>query len=285
MKKFLLVALSAFLSVVVIAQENQLSLWYKQPADNWNEALPVGNGRLGAMVFGDVEKEHIQLNEESLWAGKQIDDNNPGSAPHLKEIQQLILNDKQRQAYEISDKYMLATPSRFRSYQTLGDLYLDFGQQGDIKNYSRSLDLHTGIAATVYEIDGIQFKREIFSSAPDNIIVVHLTASKPGAINCKVTLSREKDAAITTLAENILQMSGQLVDVSDKFNGAGGLDMKFHALLKTMQDGGTIAAANNSLLVQNATNVTIILTAATDYNFSKLNFDRNIDSRAICESI
>ena len=285
MKKILLIALSAFFVGIAAAQESPLSLWYKQPADNWNEALPVGNGRLGAMVFGDVEKEHIQLNEESLWAGKRVDDNNPGAASHLREIQQLILNDEQRKAFELSDKYMLGTTSRFRSYQTLGDLYLDFGQQGDIKNYMRSLDLQTGIVTTRYEIGGVQYKREVFASAPDNIIVVQISSGKPGAINCKITLSREKDATVTTGAAGVLEMSGQLADVNDRFNGEGGLGMKFHALLKTTQREVTVAAANNSLLVSNATSVTIILTAATDYNFSKLNYDRGIDSRAKCASI
>ena len=285
MKKNLLIAFSVVLSFTVAGQEASLSLWYKQPAKNWNEALPVGNGRLGAMVFGDVEKERIQLNEESLWAGKQVDDNNPGAGSHLKEIQQLLLDDDNKKAYELSDKYMLATPARFRSYQTLGDIYLDFGQQGEAENYSRILDLQTGIVSTRYEINGTLYVREVFSSAPDDIIVIHLTASKAGAINCKVNLAREKDAVIQATAQNILEMQGQLIDVKDNLNGEGGPGMKFHALLKVVQDGGTIVAANNSLLIEGATTITIILTAATDYNFSKLNFDRSIDSRAICESI
>ena len=118
-------------------QTNDLKLWYLQPATNWNEALPVGNGRLGAMVFGRIENERIQLNEESLWAGKQIDVNNPGAANHLKEIQQLLLNGENKKAYDLSTLYLLQTPPRFRSYQTLGDLFIDFGEQGGIKNYNQ----------------------------------------------------------------------------------------------------------------------------------------------------
>ena len=235
MRKTICIALGIILTLASTAQEKALTLWYQQPAANWNEALPVGNGRLGAMVFGEVEKERIQLNEESLWAGKQVDDNNPGAASHLNEIRQLILNDEQRKAYQLSDKYLLATPARFRSYQTLGDLYIDFGQQGEPVDYIRSLDLQTGIATTQYKIDGVEFKREVFSSGPDNIIVIQITGSKPGSIHCKLTLSREKDATITTVSTNGLLMTGQLLDVNDQLNGEGGAGMKFHALLKAVQ--------------------------------------------------
>lgn len=266
-------------------QNNPLTLWYQQSAANWNEALPVGNGRLGAMVFGGAQQERIQLNEESLWAGKQIDVNNPEGLKHLKEIQQLLLNGENTKAYQLSDQYLLATPPRFRSYQTLGDLYLDFGEQGAIKNYRRELNLQTGVATTFYEINGVQYKREVFASAPQNCIVVRVTASRPNTIQCKITLSREEDASVSAVGNNQLLMRGQVVDVDDKANGEGGLNMKFNTILHAAQTGGNIQSANNSLLIRNASSVTILLTAATDYNFSKLNFDRSINSKAICENI
>lgn len=278
--------ISVLLSGQVAGQQNKPpALWYQQPAANWNEALPVGNGRLGAMIFGRVEKERIQLNEESLWAGKQINVNNPLGLNHLKEIQQLLLNEENSKAYQLSEKYLLATPPRFRSYQTLGDLYLDFGEQGDVKKYHRELNLQTGIATTIYEINGVQYKREVFASAPQNCIVVRIVSSKPNTIQCKITLSREKDATITSIGNNQLLMSGQIMDVDDQVNGVGGFNMKFNALLDAKHDGGTIQSGNNSLLIHDASMVTILLTAATDYNFSKLNFDRSIDSKAICENI
>ena len=280
-----LLLLSIILSITAISQDDELTLWYKQPAADWNGALPIGNGRLGAMVFGETEKERIQLNEESLWAGRRVDNNSTQAGSHLKEIQELILNDENKKAFEVSNQYLLGKPPQLRSYQTLGDLYFDFGHQGEINDYKRSLDLKTGIASVTYKTGDVQYKREVFVSAPDNVIIVRLTADRAGAINCKVTLSREKDATIKAVSQNELEMSGQIVDVSDEIKGEGGADMKFNALLKAMSSGGNIISANNSLLVTNADAVTILLTAATDYNFEKLNFDRSIDSKAICETI
>ncbi|MBS1574790.1 MAG: glycoside hydrolase family 95 protein [Bacteroidetes bacterium] len=273
------------LSIAAKSQNNELTLWYKQPAADWNEALPVGNGRLGAMVFGEVEKERIQLNEESLWAGRRVDNNSTQAGSHLKEIQELILNDENRKALDVSNQYLLGNPPQLRSYQTLGDLYFDFGQQGEVVDYKRSLDLKTGIASVSYKIGDVQYNRDVFVSAPDNVIIIHITADRPQAINCKVTLSREKDATIQAISQNELEMSGQIIDVTDKIKGEGGADMKFNALLKAVNSGGSIISANNSLLVIDADAVTILLTAATDYNFSQLNFDRSIDSKAVCETI
>lgn len=286
MKKTFYIALLIVCGIKINAQQsNDLKLWYLQPATNWNEALPVGNGRLGAMVFGRVENERIQLNEESLWAGKQIDVNNPGAANHLKEIQQLLLNGENKKAYDLSAQYLLQTPPRFRSYQTLGDLFLDFGEQGGIKNYKYDLNLETGIVTTSYEIRDVQFKREVFASASQNCILIKLTSSKANAIQCKLNLSRERDAAVSAIGDNQLLMSGQIADVDDVMNGTGGFNMKFHTLLQAKQDGGEILAKNNALLIRNASSVTIFITAATDYNFSKLNFDRSINSKTICTQI
>lgn len=282
----LFVLLSILFGTTINAQQNNaLVLWYKQPAAIWNDALPVGNGRLGAMVFGRVTNERIQLNEESLWAGRNIDVNNPKAKTHLKEIQQLLLNDENEKAEELSSKYLLATPPRFRSYQTLGDILLDFGEQEAVENYRYELNLETGIVTTTYEINGIKYKREVFASAPQNCIVVKISASSPNSITCKINLTRDKDATITAVGNDRLLMSGQVVDVADSLNGEGGLDMKFHVLLQAKQDGGKIQTVNNAILIRNASEVTILLTAATDYNFSKLNFDRSINSKAICENI
>lgn len=277
--------LTVFGLTISAQQSNPLTLWYKQPAATWNDALPVGNGRLAAMVFGRVQNERIQLNEESLWAGKQINVNNPGAKDHLKEIQQLLLNGDNSKAYELSEKYLLATPPRFRSYQTLGDLLLDFGEQGTVKNYRLELDLTTGIVTTTYETGGIQFRREVFISAPQNCMVIKISASKPNSIQCKINLTREKDATITSVGNDQLLMSGQIADANDSLNGEGGMDMKFHALLQAKTESGEMQAGHNALLIRNASMITLLFTTATDYNFSRLNFDRSIDSKAICDTI
>ena len=224
---------------------NALTLWYKSPAANWNDALPVGNGRWGAMVFGGIESERIQLNEESLWAGKNIDVNNPGAAAHLKEIQQLLLADSNGKAFELSKQYLLATPQKFRSYQPLGDLFIDFGQLQNITAYRRSLDLTTGISTTTYTVGDLQLKREVFASAPDNVIVVHLSGNKKNSLTCKLTLSRERDATITATPD-ALEMQGQIIDVPDSLNGPGGLDMRFHTSVRVKTTGGRVQPSGNA---------------------------------------
>jgi len=117
---FLLVLAASliFVSADAVAARDENKLWFKQPARDWNEALPVGNGRLAAMVFGQVQKERIQINEESLWSGQKINNNNPEALPHLREIQHLLLDGKNLEAVRLADKYLLGTPPRVRSYQS-----------------------------------------------------------------------------------------------------------------------------------------------------------------------
>ncbi|MBN2814580.1 MAG: glycoside hydrolase family 95 protein, partial [Bacteroidales bacterium] len=130
-----------------------LVLWYEQPAVEWTDALPVGNGRLGAMVFGNTATERIQLNEESLWAGSKIDNNNPGALSHLAEIRQLLLDGNITRAYTLSEQHLLGMPPGLRSYETLGDVYIHMGHDtANISGYRRELDLRTGIAHTTYTI-------------------------------------------------------------------------------------------------------------------------------------
>ncbi|WP_211660286.1 glycoside hydrolase family 95 protein [Pedobacter nototheniae] len=273
------------LFVMQVNAQQTLKLWYNKPASIWNDALPVGNGRLGAMVFGKTATENIQLNEESLWAGNQTNDNNPEALAHIKEIQQLLINGRNNEAHELATKYLLATPPNFRSYQTLGNLRLEFANINDVKDYQRSLDLATAITTVNYTANGSNYKREVFASAPDNAIIVHLTSDKPKGLNFKVSLSRELDAAINAVSDNTLLMSGQIMDLPSDDEGKGGMDMKFNAIVKVISNSGKTEAANNGIMITDATDVTILITAATDYNLNKLNFDRTIDSKKTCEDI
>jgi alpha-L-fucosidase 2 len=262
---------------------SSLCLWYKQPAKEWNEALPIGNGRLGAMVFGQTTTERIQLNEESLWSGSPINDNNPEALKNLKQIQKFILEDKLPEAIELAEKSVIGTPPRVRSYQTLGDLFLDFGER-EVFNYRRELNLQTGICRVTYTSQGVDFTQEVLASAPDNLIAVHLTSSKKGALNLKIRLEREKDA-LTRADGDLLVMSGQVTDLDDSLRGQGGAHMKFEAQLKAINKGGSVNADKDLLIVKNANELTLLFTAATDYNLGKLNFDRSISPVEICENI
>ena len=157
------------------------TLWYELPAQKWNEALPLGNGRLGAMVFGDASKERLQLNEESLWAGEPTDVYPERFAEHLQQVQRLTLAGKTDEARAIGLEKMTQSPTSFRSYEPLCDLWIQLDHGTEVTNYRRQLDLATGIASVSYQIGDVHYRRDVFISAVDNVIVVRLKASKQGA--------------------------------------------------------------------------------------------------------
>ncbi len=293
MKKGILIILMVSLACVILScgsQEKDLmsgvyTLWYKRPAQKWVEALPLGNGRMGAMVFGKVYKERIQLNEESLWAGKRFDTNNPNALRDLPKIRELIFEGKIKEAYQLGNKSLLGVPPRLRSQQTLGDLFIEFDSTANFTDYKRELDLSTGVNKTTYRINEVRFSREVFISAPDNAVIVHLSADKPKAINARIKLLRTRDAKTVALENNSLLMEGQIIDQASEEQGPGGAHMKFACKLKAFNTEGTVSAEDNALLLKNNDEVTLVLTAATDYNLELLNFDRKIDPIAICDEI
>ena len=262
----------------------EFKLWYQQEAGEWNEALPIGNGRLGAMVYGGVYKEKIQLNEESLWAGKRLNNNNPNALKDLPRIRELIFNGDIKEAYDLGNKSLLGTPPRFRSYQTFGHIKLSLNNDHPYTDYQRELILNTGINKTTFKIDGVSYTREVFASAPDNIIVINLTADKPGSINTKIELNRIQDVKVTAKG-NQLTLRGQIIDKPTKEKGDGGAHMRFAGKLVVLNKGGIILTEKSSLEVEDADEISIIFTAATDYNFEKLNWDRVINPLEICDHI
>ena len=156
------------------------TLWYQQPAGKWEEALPLGNGRLGAMVFGHADKERLQLNEESLWAGEPTDAYPDNFAESLEKVQELVLAGKIVEARELGLKTLTKRPTSFRSYEPLADLSIEMEHKGEVKDYRRDLDIETGIAGVSYESGGVRFTREVFISAVDDCIAVRLRVDKPG---------------------------------------------------------------------------------------------------------
>jgi len=155
-------------------------LWYRAPAEAWVEALPVGNGRLGAMVFGGVARERLQLNEDTLWAGGPYDPSSPEALAALPEVRRLVFEGRYLEAQTLAQERMMARPIRQMSYQTVGDLLLTFGVRSGATGYRRDLDLDQAVATTEYRLDGVGYRREIFASRPDDVIVVRLTADRPG---------------------------------------------------------------------------------------------------------
>jgi len=265
------------------AKEN--CLWYKQPAGKWEEALPLGNGRLGAMVFGTVPKERLALNEESLWAGAPLDVYPEGFAGHLKELQRLVLEGKIAEARQFGVEKLTKSPTSFRSYEPLGDLWIEMDHGGAVREYRRELDLATGVARVRYCVGDVQFEREILISAVDDVLAVRLRADKRGALRAKIRLARPKDATITTAGDNRLHMDGQIVDVpapeghddNPGGSGPGGKHMRFAGRLFVQAPSGHVKADADALVIEGADEAVILFTATTDFSLEKMNFDRAID--------
>jgi alpha-L-fucosidase 2 len=245
-------------------------LWYDKPASHWLEALPVGNGRIGCMVFGGVEAERLQVNEVSLWSGSPQDSDNPEALAALPEIRQLLFDGKYNQAKEVSAKKLIckgvgtrgagSANDPFGCFQTLGDLTLRFDAQGGASNYRRTLDLETAIATVSYRVGDATFTREVFSSAPDQALVVRMTCDKPGKLCFTASLTRPERFVTTADASDGLAMRGQL---NDGLNGTNG--MKYIARVKAVAEGGTVKTDGNNLRVAGANSVTLFLTAGTDH--------------------
>ena len=235
-----------------------LKIWFTRPAENWNDALPVGNGRLGAMVFGGIENERLQLNEESVWTGKPRWDANPDALKNLPKVRQLLFEGKYSEAEKLAQSGILGTFNRDNasSYQTLGDLTFDFGPLRGISNYRRELDIKEAIARVSYTSGQTNYVREIFSSAPGQVLVVRFTADKPGALTFTARLSRPGNKAVIEANENEIVMKEHVGD---------GTGVKMEARMKLIAENGTVVTAGDSIRVEKATSVTILLTASTDY--------------------
>ena len=249
---------------------NNLVLWYQKPAEAWTDALPIGNGRLGAMVFGGVERERIQLNEETLWDGAPHDTNNPKALAALTKVQQLLFDDKNEEATELAGETMLGIPERIKSYQSLGDLFLEFSHDGNPTEYRRELNLNTGIAKTTYRCGDVNFSREIFATAVDNLIVLRIESDTTGQLAFNVAINREQDATVEAIAANILRLDGQC-DTDG---------MHFSAYLQAQIEGGNIQSENDQLIVRDANTVTLLLAAATSYINQN---DASGSPHALCE--
>lgn len=253
--------------------ESEMKLWYRKPAQEWVEALPIGNGRLGAMIFGGIDRERIQLNEDTLWAGHPIDRDRKGAYEYLDEARQLIFDGNYVEAQKlVQDKFMGERLTR--SYQTLGDLLLKFQTDQDAVDYRRELNLDTAIASVSYRDGDTIFTREVFSSAIDDVIVVRLTCDKPGRLTFAVTMDREVNATTMTTGSDQIVMCGQ----ADKGKPTEGV--KFDARLQVLAEAGQVSAIDNgqdspaSLHIEKADAVTLLIASATNY--------RGIEPAEVC---
>jgi alpha-L-fucosidase 2 len=250
-------------------------LWYDKPAKAWEEALPIGNGRLGAMVFGGLPHERIQLNEDTLWSGAAKDWDNPGARQHLEKVRAAILSGN----YTEGDRLCRQMQGPYtQSYLPLGDLLLDFNLRGAIAGYRRSLDLDQALAITEYSLDGCAYTRIVFASQPDQVIVVHLETSQPGKLNFSARLDSPLQHSIQWNAKDILLVEGRCpVHVDPSYVGdtpdavqyasaSAKESIRFLILLQARTEGGTLQTDEHTLRIQNANTATLILSACTSFN-------------------
>lgn len=243
-----------------IKPNETLKLWYLEPADprDWNQALPIGNGSLGGMVYGGVESEHIQLNEDTVWYGGPRDRNNPDALKYLPLIRALLTEGKLGEAEKLSLIAQSGTPESEGHYEPLGDLYLSFDNHiGEIGDYRRELDIENAVVTIKYTLNNTSYKREIFTSAVHKAMVIRLTADKPGSISFTASFDRYKCLDEKTAVSN------DTIHMSGTCGGKGGV--KFSSLLKTVPEGGRAYTVGVHQVIEDADAVTLYLCARTNY--------------------
>lgn len=295
MKQINLVLLILSVSVHVVAQHSAISekingnsfnpsslLWYETPAQKWDEALPVGNGRLGAMIFGKNKEERIQLNEETYWSGGPYSTVVKDGYKVLPEIQKLVFEEKYLAAHNLFGRHLMGYPVEQMKYQCLANLHLFFKNQDSVTGYKRWLDLETGIAGVSYTANGITYQREVFASAPQQVIVVRITASMPGSISFTANLRGERNQAHSNYATDYFRMDPYgndglvLTGKSADYLGVEG-KLRYEARIKAISEGGTVRTEDVDLIIENANAVTLYFAAATNFvNYKDVSADQHL---------
>lgn len=268
-----LLLFAALLNAVAAADEPAVpgaaKLWYDEPATTWMEALPIGNGRLGAMVFGGTADERIQFNEDTLWAGGPRDYSHPGAADVLPEIRRLLLEGKQKEAEKLAMEKFMSVPLRQVAYQAFGDLRIELPGHEQATNYRRELDLDAAVATVQYDCDGVTYTREALASYPDQAIALRIRAGRSGSIDCNVrfTTLQTDSKSIAGGADATVTLSGKVGPY--EFPRSGGQtvegELTFCAKLKAQVLGGQVSAGDGVLQIRKADEVCFYLAAATSY--------------------
>ncbi len=248
-----------------------LKLWYDSPANQWIKALPIGNGRLGAMVFGGVEKERLQFNDDTLWTGQPHEYQNPGAVKYLPDIRRLIDEGKQGEAETLAQEHFMSIPIGQQAYQPFGDLLLSFPMPSAAMDYRRELDLDTAVTSVSYRLGDVRYERQAFSSNPDQVLVWQINASQPGSVSFKATLSSQHSVT-TSVKGDQLAFSGQIE--------RGGL--RFEARIRVVASGGSVTVTAAGVTVEHADSALLILAGATSFVTYQ---DISADPAARCEKV
>jgi alpha-L-fucosidase 2 len=250
-----------------ILTATNLRLWYRQPAANWNEALPIGNGRLAAMVFGQTHSERIQLNEDTIWAGEKRDRNNPEGARNLAEVRRLLFAGNPKEAEQLADRTIICTTRRMPPYQPLGDLLLRFRGHENATDYLRELDLDSAMARVTYRVGDALFTREMFASAVDHVIVIRLGSDKPERVSFAATLTREQDFQTRALNPDAVIIEGEAIARGERHQLERKVGVKFYGMLQVLPEGSVASAhvEGNEVKIERANSATLLFAAATNF--------------------
>lgn len=273
MKNFFLTAL-LLLSLAAYSQTSKnLKLWYKQPAGNtWENALPIGNGRQGAMIYGNVEKETIQLNEHTVWTGSPNRNDNPDALAALPEIRKLIFDGQQKEAEKLANKAIITKKSHGQMFEPVGSLHLAFEGHDKFTDYYRELDIERAVSKTSYKVGDITYTREAIASLPDRVVVMQLTTNKPGTLSFTAFYSTPQPNATRKTASKDLTIAGTTID-HESVKGM----VKFKGITRIKSDGGTVSTSDTSLVVKGANAATIYISIASNFNnYNDISGDENV---------
>ena len=257
MKKHLLLV-GACVWMMLSTHAQNLKLWYQQPAKTWVEALPVGNSSMGAMVYGGTSREELQLNEETLWGGGPYRNDNPKALESLAEVRNLIFSGKTMDAQNLIDQTFY-TGRNGMPYQTIGSLIIEAPGHEKAKNYYRDLNLERAVATTRYQVDGVNFQREVFASFPDRVIIVRFTADKPGELNFKVSYDSPLQSTVKKQGKKLV-----LRGKGGNHEGVKGV-IEVETQSQVIAEGGKVSLTDKYISVEHATAATLYIAAATNF--------------------
>lgn len=284
-----LVFLVALLGTSGLAQagERETRLWYDTPAASWSEALPLGNGFVGAMDFGGVPSGRIQFNESTFWIGEPHDYSHPGAAEVLPELRRLLFAGKQQEAEKLAMDRFMSVPLGQMAYQSCGDLEIDYDGHQAFTDYRRDLDLNTATTTTSWKVGGTRFTRRALASYPDRLIAIRLECDKPGALSFTAGLaSKQAEVKVSADGADGLVLSGRARDVNPGHPGPMASRVRFEARLKLRLDGGTLKADGTHLRVEGANAATLLLAVATNFrDFRNLDADPAARNAAVLQAV
>lgn len=254
----------AFIAVSQRAVGQPYRLWYDKPATNWNEALPIGNGRLGAMVFGGIQREQLQLNEETIWTGGPGNNVNRDLYPAMQRMRELVFAGKYKEAQDLANEVMPRSPAEDNnygmSYQLAGDLFVDFPEHEQVSDYKRDLDIQQAISSVSYTHNGVRYRREYFASFPDQVIMMRVTADQGGRIDCNLRMSSAQQVHHSRVDGDRIYLTGRS---GDKDNKPG--QVEFAVIAEADVKGGSIHQENNGLAVRGADELVVYLAMGTNF--------------------